>query len=182
MYVCGYVGTPVCAVHRLAGSRRKEGSKMGIKTISANLNAEKRKFAVVASRFNDFLTKQLVDGAVDCLVRHGAREADITVVWVPGANEIPLATHKLAGTGAVDAVIALGAVVQGATPHAQLINTQVSRALSAIAMDTEVPVINGVVCADTLEQAIERCGTKAGNKGWTAAQAAVEMVNLYAAL
>ncbi len=153
-----------------------------MKEVSVNLMATGRRFAIAVSRFNDFLTKQLVGGAVDCLVRHGADDGDITVVWVPGANELPQAAQMLAASGKWEAVIALGAVVQGATPHADLINTQVSKALSDLALRTGVPVINGVVCAGNLEQAIERCGTKAGNKGWNAAQAAIEMVNLFAAL
>lgn len=152
---------------------------MNSKVLSGNLVAEGMKTGIVVSRFNDFLTKQLLDGAIDSLVRHGAAEKDMTVVWVPGANEIPLAADRIAKSGKLDAVIALGAVVQGATPHADLINAQVSRSLVKIAMDTGIPVINGVVCAGNLEQAIERCGTKAGNKGWSAAQAAIEMVNLY---
>jgi 6,7-dimethyl-8-ribityllumazine synthase len=146
--------------------------------ISATLVVKDMKFAIVVSRFNDFLTKQLLAGARDCLVRHGAADKDITAIWVPGANEIPIAAQHAAAGGKFDAVIALGAVVQGATPHANLINTQVSRSLSAMSLETKRPVINGVVCADNLEQAIERCGTKAGNKGWSAALAAIEMANL----
>lgn len=155
---------------------------MAVNEISVDLIAKGIKVGVVVSRFNDFLTGQLVSGAVDCLVRHGASEEDVTVVRVPGANEIPLAGRKMAASGSYDAIVALGAVVQGATPHANLINTQVSRSLSAVSMETGVPVVNGVVCADTLEQAIERCGTKAGNKGWNAAQAAIEMANLFKVL
>jgi 6,7-dimethyl-8-ribityllumazine synthase len=150
--------------------------------VSVNLIATGRRFGIVVSRFNDFLTKQLVGGAVDCLVRHGGDEEAITLIWVPGANEIPQAAQLLTAGGKVDAVIALGAVVQGATPHADLINTQVSKSLSDLAMRTGVPVVNGVVCAGNLEQAIERCGTKAGNKGWSAALAAIEMANLFDAL
>lgn len=150
--------------------------------VSVNLMATGRRFGIVVSRFNDFLTRQLVDGAVDCLIRHDGDRDAITLVWVPGANELPQAAQLLATSGKVDAIIALGAVVQGATPHADLINNQVSKALSDLALRTNVPVINGVVCAGTLEQAIERCGTKAGNKGWNAAQAAIEMANLFAAL
>jgi 6,7-dimethyl-8-ribityllumazine synthase len=156
-----------------------EDRQMSVVTVSSNLIAKGLKMAVVVSRFNDFLTKQLVAGAIDCIVRHGGREEDTTVVWVPGANELPMAAKKLADSGRYSAIVALGAVVQGATPHAGLINTQVSRSLSSIAMDTGVPVINGVVAADSLEQAVERCGTKAGNKGWSAAQAAIEMANLF---
>ncbi len=153
-----------------------------MKEISVTLSATGKTFAVVVSRFNDLLTKQLLGGAVDCLVRHGACEDDITAVWVPGANELPQVVKRLAARGGFDAVIALGAVVQGATPHADLINGQVARTLSQIALETGVPVINGVVCAGTLEQALERCGTKAGNKGWQASQAAIEMANLAEAL
>lgn len=142
------------------------------------LDAKGLKVGLVVSRFNDFLTKQLVAGAIDCLVRHGADEKDITVAWVPGAYDMPLIVQKLAGSGTYSAVVALGAVVQGATPHAGLINTQLTRALTQIALDTDVPVIDGVVAADTLEQAIERCGTKGGNRGWNAAQAAIEMASL----
>ena len=123
--------------------------------------------------------RQLLGGALDCMKRHGGSEDDVTVVWVPGANEVPLAAEKMARTGQVDAIVALGAVIQGATPHADLINTQVSRSLARISSDQGIPVINGVVCAGTLEQAIERSGTKAGNKGWDAVQAAIEMANLY---
>jgi 6,7-dimethyl-8-ribityllumazine synthase len=155
---------------------------MSVKEVSASLNAQGLKIGIVVARFNDFLTKQLLGGAIDCLVRHGAAESDITVAWVPGANEVPLAVHKMAGAKTYDALIALGAVVQGATPHADLINGQVSRSLAKTGMDFNVPVLNGVVCAGTLDQAIERCGTKAGNKGWSAAQAAIEMANLFKAL
>ena len=152
---------------------------MAVNEVSVTLNADGKRFVVVVSRFNDFLTKQLVGGAVDCIIRHGGSDEDISVVWVPGANEIPLATQKIAASGKCDAVIALGAVVQGATPHADLINTQVSKSLAGVSLQTGVPVVNGVVCAGSLEQAIERCGTKAGNKGWNAALAASEMVNLF---
>lgn len=153
-----------------------------MKEISVNLMAEGKRFGIVVSRFNDFLTRQLVGGACDCLKRHGGDEEAVTLVWVPGANEIPQAVQCLAQQGQVDAIMALGAVIQGATPHADLINTQVSRSLSDLSLRTGVPVINGIVCASTLEQAIERCGTKAGNKGWNAAQAAIEMANVMAAL
>lgn len=149
-----------------------------MKEISVKLLADGLKFAIVVSRFNDFLTKQLVEGAKDCLIRHGASDNDITVIWVPGANEIPLVADKMAMSGNYNAVVALGAVVQGSTPHAGLINTQVSKSLAGISIERGVPVINGIVCADNLEQAIERSGTKSGNKGWSAAQSAIEMANL----
>jgi 6,7-dimethyl-8-ribityllumazine synthase len=150
-----------------------------MRELSADLIAKGLKLAIVVSRFNDFLTKQLRGGAIDCILRHGGADEDITIVWTPGANEIPMTIDRLAATKSYDALIALGAVIQGSTPHAGLINNQVSRALSAAATKHGVPVINGVVCADNLEQAIERSGTKAGNKGWSAALAAIEMANLY---
>lgn len=153
-----------------------------MKEVAVNLVVSGKKFAIVVSRFNDLLTKQLVGGAEDCLIRHGAASDDVTAVWVPGANELPQIVKRLATSGKFDAVIALGAVVQGATPHADLINGQVARSLSQIGLETGVPVINGVVCAGSLEQALERCGTKAGNKGWQAAQAAIEMANVVEAL
>ena len=149
---------------------------MSSKVIEGQLNAGGMKVAILVSRFNSFLTAQLLQGATDCLVRHGAAAKDLTVVWVPGANELPMAAKKAVSSGKFDAVVALGAVIRGATSHADLINTQVSRALSAIALDSGVPVLNGVVSAETLEQGIERAGTKAGNKGWDAALAAIEMV------
>jgi len=150
-----------------------------MREVSAMLDAKGLKMGIVVSRFNDFFTKQLKGGATDCILRHGGAESDITIVWTPGANEIPMTIDKLASKGTYDAIIALGAVIQGATPHAGLINTQVSKGLAAIALKHGIPVINGVVCADNLEQAIERSGTKAGNKGWNAALAAIEMANLY---
>jgi 6,7-dimethyl-8-ribityllumazine synthase len=151
---------------------------MSYREYSGMLDAKGLKIGLVVSRFNDFLTKQLLSGAVDCLVRHGADEAAISVVWVPGAYEIPLAVKKLAKGKEVSAVIALGAVIQGATSHAGLINTQLTRALTQISLESEVPVIDGVVSADNLEQAIERCGTKSGNRGWNAAVSAIEMADL----
>ena len=150
--------------------------------ITGQLNAADLEVAIVISRFNNFLTQQLLGGAIDCFERHGGDSDSMTVVWVPGANEIPVAVKHLAGSGKFAAVIALGAVIQGATPHADLINTQVSRALASIATEHGLPVINGVVCANTIEQAIERSGTKAGNKGWDAAMAAIEMARVCAAL
>jgi 6,7-dimethyl-8-ribityllumazine synthase len=151
---------------------------MSWKEYSGNLDAKGLKIGIVISRYNDFLTKQLLQGAVDCLVRHGADEKDISVVWVPGAYEMPVAVKKLAQGGKFSALVALGAVIQGATAHAGLINTQLTRALTQISLDFDVPVIDGVVAADNLEQAIERSGTKSGNRGWTAAQSAIEMANL----
>lgn len=155
---------------------------MAIKEISAKLTAEGLAFGIVVSRFNDFLTKELLAGAIDGLVRHGAADSDITVVWVPGANEIPMAAGRLAARGGLHALIGLGVVIQGATQHAQLINAHVAQGLGALAVDAKLPVINGVIAADTLEQAIERSGTKGGNKGWQSAVAAIEMANVFKAL
>lgn len=151
---------------------------MNWKEYSGNLDAKGLKIGIVISRYNDFLTKQLLQGAIDCLVRHGADEKDISVVWVPGAYETPVAVKKLAQSGKFSALVALGAVIQGATAHAGLINTQLTRALTQVSLEFDVPVIDGVVAADNLEQAIERSGTKSGNRGWSAAQSAIEMANL----
>ena len=153
-----------------------------MKEIVGNLDATGLKMALVVSRFNSFFTEQLVKGAADCFVRHGGKEENLTLVRVPGANELPQVAQRLAAAGQVDAVIALGAVIQGATPHADLINGTVARALAKIALDTGVPVLNGIVCALNLEQAIERAGTKQGNKGWDAVPAAIETVNVLKAL
>jgi len=152
---------------------------MSYQEFNGQLTAAGASFAIVISRFNSFITAQLLKGAVDCLVRHGGSEEQITVAWVPGANEIPQVADKLAATGKFNAVIALGAVIRGATPHADQINGQVSRSLAQIALDRGVPVINSIIAADNIEQAIERGGTKAGNKGWDGAQAAMEMASLY---
>ncbi len=152
---------------------------MSYQEFNGQFTAAGASFAIVISRFNSFITAQLLKGAVDCLVRHGGSEEQITVAWVPGANEIPQVADKLAATGKFNAIIALGAVIRGATPHADLINGQVSRSLAQIALDRGVPVINSIIAADNIEQAIERGGTKAGNKGWDGAQAAMEMASLY---
>lgn len=153
-----------------------------MKEIAGQLDATGMKMAIVVSRFNSFFTEQLVKGAADCFVRHGGKDGDLTLVRVPGANEIPHIAQKLAASGKFSAVVALGAVIQGATPHADLINGTVARALSKIALDTGVPVLNGIVCAQNLEQAIERAGTKHGNKGWDAAMAAIETVSVLQAI
>lgn len=153
-----------------------------MKEIAGQLDATGMRMALVVSRFNSFFTEQLVKGAADCFVRHGGQDGDITLVRVPGANEVPPVVQKLAASGAYSAVVALGAVIQGATPHADLINGTVARALSKIALDTGVPVLNGIVCAQNLEQAIERAGTKHGNKGWDAVMAAIETVSVLKAL
>jgi 6,7-dimethyl-8-ribityllumazine synthase len=149
-----------------------------MREIVGKLDASGMRLALAVSRFNSFFTDQLVKGAADCFARHGGRDEDLVLVRVPGANELPLAAQRLAASGKADAVVALGAVIQGATPHADLINGTVARALSKIALDTGVPVVNGIVCALNLEQAVERAGTKHGNKGWDAAMVAIETVNV----
>ncbi len=149
-----------------------------MKEVIGTLNAQGMKIALVVSRFNSFLTEQLVKGAADAFVRLGGDEKDLLLVRVPGAYEIPLVAKKLAAAKAVDAVLALGAVVQGATAHADLINQATAKAFEEISVETGVPVLDGVVSAENLEQAVERCGTKQGNKGFSAMQSAVEMVNV----
>ncbi|MBW1892908.1 MAG: 6,7-dimethyl-8-ribityllumazine synthase [Deltaproteobacteria bacterium] len=148
------------------------------KIIEAGLNAEGKKFVIIASRFNDFITDRLVSGAVDALVRNGADDKDVDIVKVPGSFEIPLVAKKVADTGRYDAVICLGAVIRGATPHFDYISAEVSKGVAVVGLESSIPVIFGVITTDTIEQAIERAGTKAGNKGWSAAISAVEMANL----
>lgn len=148
------------------------------KIIEAKLLAEGKKFALVVSRFNNFITDRLQDGAVDGLLRSGARDNDIEIVKVPGAFEIPLMAKKIAATGRYHAVICLGAVIRGATPHFDYVSAEVSKGIAAVSLESEIPVIFGILTTDTIEQAIERAGTKAGNKGWDAAISAVEMANL----
>ena len=133
--------------------------------LEAGLNAEGKKFVIIASRFNDFITDRLVSGAVDALVRNGANDQDIDLIKVPGAFEIPLVAKKTADTGRYDAIICLGAVIRGATPHFDYVSAEVSKGIAAASMESSVPVIFGVITTDTIEQAIERAGTKAGNKG-----------------
>ena len=152
---------------------------MAYQEFNGQLTAAETSFAIVISRFNSFITEQLLKGALDCIERHGGSRDLVTVARVPGANEIPLVADKLAATGRFNAVIALGAVIRGATPHADLINSQVSKSLAQVAIAHGVPVINSVICADSIEQAVERAGTKAGNKGWDGAQAAMEMATLW---
>lgn len=152
------------------------------KLIEADLVAKGKKFAIVVSRFNDFITDKLVGGAVDALVRSGTLDKDIDVVKVPGAFEIPLVAQKIAAGKRHDAVICLGAVIRGATPHFDYVSAEVSKGVAAASMATGLPIIFGVLTTDTLEQAIERAGSKSGNKGWDAALAAVEMANLMGAV
>jgi 6,7-dimethyl-8-ribityllumazine synthase len=153
-----------------------------VATIEGKLEARGKKFGLVASRFNDFICSRLVDGALDALKRAGAEEEDISLVKVPGAFEIPLLAKKLAQSGKFDAVICLGAVIRGATPHFEYISAEVTKGIAHVSLETEIPIAFGVLTADTIEQAIERAGTKAGNKGWDAALSAIEMANLLGAL
>ena len=148
------------------------------KIIEAKLLAEGKRFAIVVSRFNDFITEKLLEGALDGLLRSGARDEDIEIVRVPGAFEIPLIAKKMASTARYHAVICLGAVIRGATPHFDYVSAEVSKGIAMVGLESEVPVIFGIVTTDTIEQAIERAGTKAGNKGWSAAISAIEMANL----
>jgi 6,7-dimethyl-8-ribityllumazine synthase len=152
------------------------------KLIEADLVAKGKKFAIIVSRFNDFITDKLVGGAVDALVRSGTLDKDIDVVKVPGAFEIPLVAQKIAAKKHHDAVICLGAVIRGATPHFDYVSAEVSKGIAAASMEAGLPIIFGVLTTDTLEQAIERAGSKSGNKGWDAALAAVEMANLIGAV
>lgn len=149
------------------------------KTIEGKLDAKGLKVGLLVSRFNSFVSERLVDGAIDALVRHGARDADISVARVPGAFEIPPAARKMAQSGNYDAIVCLGAVIRGATPHFDYVSAEVSKGVATVAMEAGIPVTFGVLTTDTLEQAIERAGSKAGNKGFDAAVAAVEMANLY---
>ncbi|MFA7230450.1 MAG: 6,7-dimethyl-8-ribityllumazine synthase [Victivallaceae bacterium] len=148
------------------------------KIYEGTLEAGGLRFGIVCSRFNDFFVSKLLDGAIDSIVRHGGKASDIEATWVPGAYELPFAVKKMIAMNRFDAVLALGVVIQGATPHAGYINSEVSKALAQLGMDSGVPVAYGLITADNIEQAIERSGTKAGNKGADAAIAAIEMANL----
>ncbi|VAX24134.1 6,7-dimethyl-8-ribityllumazine synthase [hydrothermal vent metagenome] len=149
-----------------------------VNTIEGSLDGSGAKIGIVVSRFNDFITEKLLSGAIDCLTRHGVDDGDITVARVPGAFEIPLAALKMARSGKYDAVITLGCVIRGATPHFNYVSSEVSKGTAQAMMETGTPISFGVLTTDTIEQAIERAGTKSGNKGWDAATGAIEMVNL----
>jgi 6,7-dimethyl-8-ribityllumazine synthase len=150
--------------------------------IHGNLSGAGRRFGIVVGRFNELVTRQLLAGARDCLVRHGVADEDVEAAWVPGAWEIPGALRKMAASGRYDALIALGAVIRGGTPHFDSVAGQAASGVAAVGAVVGMPVIFGVLTTDTIEQAIERAGTKAGNKGWDAALAAIEMADLYAQL
>ncbi|WP_432821965.1 6,7-dimethyl-8-ribityllumazine synthase [Trichloromonas sp.] len=149
------------------------------KVIEGNLDAAGLKFGLVVGRFNSFIGDRLVEGAVDALVRHGADQDQITIAKVPGAFEIPMTAKKMAASGNYDALICLGAVIRGSTPHFDYVSAEVSKGVASVSLDSGIPVAFGVLTTDNIEQAIERAGTKAGNKGFEAAVTAIEMVNLY---
>ena len=150
-----------------------------MKVIQGELQAKGLKFAIVVSRFNDFITGKLLEGAVDGLLRHGAKEEDIDVIKVPGAFEIPLTAKKVASKGSYNALICLGTVIRGATPHFDYVAAEVSKGVAAASMETGVPIAFGVLTTDTIEQAVERAGTKSGNKGFDAAMTAIEMAQVF---
>jgi len=152
------------------------------KVTEGKLLAENKRFAIIVSRFNDFITEKLVGGALDALVRSGASDEHIAIFKVPGAFEIPLVAKKVVSTGSYHAVICLGAVIRGATPHFDYVSAEVSKGIAMVSLESEVPVIFGILTTDSIEQAIERAGAKSGNKGWSAAINAVEMANLLEAL
>jgi len=149
-----------------------------LKTIEGKLVARDYRFAIIVSRFNEFISGHLLSGAIDCLKRHEAQEEAIELIWVPGAFEIPLAAKKAVLSKRYDAVICLGAVIRGSTPHFDYVASEVAKGIAHVSLETGLPVIFGVITSDTLEQAIERAGSKAGNKGWQAAASAIEMADL----
>jgi len=161
-----------------AATPSPSGLASAARVVEGALDARGMRFALVVSRFNDFICQRLLVGAEDCLKRHGAAEADLTLVRVPGSWEIPLAVRTLAASGRFEAVVALGALIRGETPHFDVLAAEVAKSLSQIALETGVPVGFGVLTTDTVEQAVERAGAKAGNKGWDAALSALEMANL----
>lgn len=151
---------------------------MNIKTNEGKLIAQGLKFGIVIGRFNEFISSKLLGGAIDGLIRHGAEESDLEVTWVPGAFELPLAAQKMAASKKFDAILCLGAVIRGSTPHFDYVSAEMSKGIAKVSLDTGLPIIFGVLTTDTIEQAIERAGTKAGNKGYDAAVTAIEMANL----
>ncbi len=152
------------------------------KTIEGMLDAKGLRLGIVASRFNEFITEKLLSGAFDCWRRHGGADGDVTVVWVPGAWEMPAVAKKLSSSGACDTIVCLGAVIRGGTPHFEYVANEAAKGIAHVGLDSPVPVTFGVLTTDTIDQAIERAGTKAGNKGWDAALAAIEMANVYRAM
>ena len=149
-----------------------------IKQFEGHLSAKGFRFGLIVGRFNEFISSKLLSGALDALKRHEAQDDHVEVYWVPGAFEVPLVAKKLASSGRFDAIICIGAVIRGGTPHFEYVAAEVSKGIAHVSLETQIPVMFGIITSDTLEQAIERAGTKAGNKGWDAAMGAIEMVNL----
>jgi 6,7-dimethyl-8-ribityllumazine synthase len=149
-----------------------------MKRFEGELQAKGLKFAIIVSRFNEFITNKLLDGAIDALLRHGAAEQHIDIIKVPGSFEIPLAARKAAGRKGIDAVVCLGTIIRGATPHFDYVASEAAKGIASASMETGIPIAFGVITADTVEQAVERAGTKSGNKGWDAALVAIEMAQL----
>lgn len=147
-------------------------------TLEGKLLAEGQRIGIVAARFNEFITGKLLGGAMDAFVRHGGDEGKVDIAWVPGAFEVPLVAKRMAGSGKYDAVVCLGAVIRGATPHFDMVANEVTKGIANVGLQTGVPVIFGILTTDSIEQAVERAGTKAGNKGFDAMTSAIEMVNL----
>ncbi len=158
----------------------KEEKMAGVKTIKAKLMAKGKKFGIIVSRFNEFVSAKLVDGAIDTLTQHDVNEGDISVVWVPGSFEIPLAAKKMSESGKYDAIICLGTIIRGETPHFDFVAGEAAKGIAKIGLDSGIPCIFGIITADNLEQAIDRAGTKSGNKGRESAKTAIEMCNLCA--
>jgi 6,7-dimethyl-8-ribityllumazine synthase len=150
------------------------------RTFEGKFDARGKKIAIVGSRFNDFFTGELMDGALDCLLRHGVTDEQIDTAWVPGGFEIPIAAKRFVGTGRYAAVICVGCIIQGDTPHFHYVSSEVTKGIAQVSLDSDIPVVYGIVTAETLDQAIERSGTKAGNKGFDAALTALEMIDLCA--
>jgi 6,7-dimethyl-8-ribityllumazine synthase len=151
---------------------------MKMRVIEGNFKGEGIKIGIIAGRFNEFITSKLIGGALDCLKRHGVEESDIEIAWVPGAFEMPLVAKKMATTKKYDAIITLGAVIRGATPHFDFVCSEVSKGVASVSLESGIPVMFGVLTTNTIEECIERAGTKAGNKGFEAAAGAIEMINL----
>ncbi len=149
-----------------------------MKLIEGQLNAKGKRFGLIASRFNELVVRKLVEGAEDCILRHGGAPENLELAWVPGSFEIPLTAQRMAVSGKYNAVVCLGAVIRGATPHFEYIAAEVTKGIAQVNLQTGIPTVYGIITADTLEQALERAGTKMGNKGWDAALTAIEMVNL----
>ena len=153
-----------------------------VKVVEGTMVVKDKKFGVVVSRFNEFISRELLDGAIDTLIKHGITEEDVTTVWVPGSFEVPIVAKKMADSGKYDAIICLGAVIRGETPHFDFIAAEATKGVAKVAMESKVPCVFGVITTDNLEQALDRAGTKSGNKGRDAARTAIEMCSLYSVL